>query len=171
VTHFTAMLQSGFNTSKVFFRFFFFLKTFASHHYFHLIFFVLMQTCVAVYGRDHLLSSHVMFAIARDSFGLFSSAFSSSSSSSSSSVVGDIQLQLDLFSEALFIQTSAAAAAASSDAPASFAARCRLFIELLKASFSVLVSIGYVSCVMVFFVACGVLRLPFNLDQSIDLSL
>ena len=97
-----------------------------------------MQTCVAVYGRDHLLSSHVMFAIARDSFGL------SSSSSSSSS---DIQLQLDLFSEALVIQTSAAAAAAPHDAPASLAARCRLFIELLKVSFTFLASIGYVLCV------------------------
>jgi hypothetical protein len=126
----------------------FFLKVFRITPLFPLdIVFVSMQTCVAVYGRDHLLSSHVMFAIARDSFGLSSSAFSSSSSSiSSSSLVGDIQLQLDLFSEALVIQTSAAAAA-SSDSPASLAARCRLFIELSKVSFTVLASIGYVSCV------------------------
>ncbi len=106
-----------------------------------------MQTCVAVYGRDHLLSSHVMFAIARDSFGLSSSS-SSSATSNSSNLAGDIQLQLDLFSEALAIQTSAAAAAAPHDAPASLAARCRLFIELLKVIFTFLASIGYALCVM-----------------------
>jgi hypothetical protein len=141
------MLQSGSNTSKVFFRFFF-SESFSHHAIFPPdIVFVSMQTCYAIYGRDHLLSSHVMFAIARDSFGLSSSAFSSSSSSSfssSSSLAGNIQLQLDLFSEALVIQTSAAAAAASSDAPTSLAARCRLFIELLKVRFTALVSIGYV---------------------------